>query len=383
MRIVCHIGLHKTATTYLQGRLFPSWRQPGFHYNPAPIGGRLRSLFLLAQEREKHPELFSAYKRQFFAELSAFAQAHPKTTLLLSYEKFSQFDFRQNYQENAGLLHELLPDAEILLFLRYQPDWLFSLFKQAVASGDYQDPFTLFGYRDGHFASPEYPWGDDGLLKIDALRADWVMLIECYRALFGPQRLWVKFYEDFVADPHRVGTEIGEMLGLQVPAVSEQERVNASMSPELCQGLDKVAKRLRAMGLSWLLHSSQKEYRRLLQRLRYKESRLAYLLHTRPKLLTRSLQWMPRLASTSSDGEAVKAQLATIRPLLDNYYRDLNASLPGLLPGVNPPAIYTTEPQAGRNVGARDPGLGAAYTPPGGCTAPGCGRSDEPTESPA
>ncbi len=355
MKILCHIGLHKTATTYLQERLFPSWRQAGFYYNPAPMSSRLRSLFLLAEEREKHPELFASYKQLFLSELSAFAQENPNGTILLSYEKLSQFDFRQNYRENACLLHELLPDAEILLFLRYQPDWLFSLFRQVVASGDYQDPFTLFGYRDGHFASPDKPWGDDGLLKIDALRADWAMLIECYRALFGPQRLWVKFYEDFVADPHQVGTEIGEMLGLQVPAIIEQERVNAGMSLELCQGQDKLAKRLRAMGLSWLLHSSQKEYRRLLHRLRYKDSPLLYLINTRPKLLTRSLQWMPRLASTS-DGEVVKAQLATIRPLLENYYRDLNASLPGLLPGVSLPSVYTTEPQAGRNVGARDPG---------------------------
>jgi hypothetical protein len=345
MRIVCHVGLHKTATTYLQGHVFPAWRQCGLIYNPAPISGRIRSLFLLAEERERHPELFTAYRRQFLAELSAFAREHPQDTLLLSYEKFSQFDFRQNYADNAALLHELLPDAEILLFLRYQPDWLFSLFRQAIGSGDYQDPFTLFGFREGRFGRFQRPWGDDGLLKIDALRADWGALIRGYQNLFGEQRLRVFFYEDFVADSERMCREIADLLGLNNPVIVEQTRVNVGMSLGLCQNLHQLARRLRALGLSWLLHSSQKEYRRLLQRLRYKDSRLAYLLHTRPKLLTRSLDWMPRLASGACDGERFKAQLATMRPQLDAHYRALNGELSDLLPGQRVPANYLADDQ--------------------------------------
>ncbi|MEJ2455476.1 MAG: hypothetical protein P8103_15145 [Candidatus Thiodiazotropha sp.] len=342
MKIVCHVGLHKTATTYLQGQVFPAWRQPGFFYNPAPISGRIRSLFLLAEEREKHPELFAACKRQLVSELSTFQRQHPQATLLLSYEKFSQFDFCQNYAENASLLHELLPEAEVLLFLRYQPDWLFSLFRQAIGSGDYQDPFTLFGYREGRFASFERPWGEDGLLKIDALRADWGALIRGYTNLFGEDRLKVYFYEDFVASPDQVCQQIANSLGLERPALVKQERANVGFSIARCQELDVLARRLRACGLSWLIHSSQKEYRRLLQRLRYKDDRLAYLLHTRPKLLTRSLDWMPGLVSGSSGGERFKAQLETLGPLLDSHYRDLNSGLPELLPEVALPSVYLT-----------------------------------------
>ncbi len=344
MRIVCHVGLHKTATTYLQGQVFPAWRQSGFFYNPAPISGRIRSLFLLAEEREKHPELFAACKRQLLSELSTFERQNPQATLLFSYEKFSQFDFRQNYAENASLLHELLPEAEILLFLRYQPDWLFSLYRQAIGSGDYQDPFTLFGYREGRFASFERPWGEDGLLKIDALRADWGALIRGYRKLFGAQGLKVYFYEDFVADPDQVCLEISGSLGLERPAPVKQERVNVGLSLARCQELDRLARRMRGLGLSWLIHSSQKEYRRLLQRLRYKDDRLAYLLHTRPKLLTRSLDWMPKLASGKSDGERFKAQLEILQPRLDSHYRDLNRELPELLPEATLPSIYLTGP---------------------------------------
>jgi hypothetical protein len=340
MRIVCHVGLHKTATTYLQRRLFPSWRFPGFHYNPTPISGRIRSLFLLAEEQDRHPDLFASCKQQFLAELKAFGRAHPEATLLFSYERFSQFDFRQNYCENAGLLHELLPDAEIILFLRYQPDWFFSLFRQAIGSGDYQDPFTTFGYRDGDFLRFDQSWGDDGLLKIDALRADWVELIRRYRGLFGAEKLKVYFYEDFIANPDALCLEIATVLGLEKPAVIPRGRENVGLSLELCQGLDELSRRMRASGLSWLIHSSQKEHRRRLKRLRYGDSRLGYLFLTRPKLLTRSLDWLPRIASGNSDGEWFRAQLATMRPQLDSYYRELNKALPDLLPSVSVPSIY-------------------------------------------
>jgi hypothetical protein len=340
MRIVCHVGVHKTATTYLQGRVFPAWRQEGFYYNPSPISNSIRLLFLLAEERERHIELFEACKQQILEELSIFERTHPQATLLLSYEKFSQFDFRQNYIGNARLLNELLPNAEILLFLRYQPDWLCSLYKQAIASGDYQDPFTLFDFHEGQFGRIEGPWGDDGLLKIDALRADWVALIDVYRSMFGEDSLKVFFYEDFTANPDAVCREIAGLLGLEVPISIDKKRVNKGVSIGLCQELDELARLLRSMGLSWLIHSSRKEYRRLLQKVAKKDSRLAYLLNVRPKLLTRSLDWMPKLVSGNSDGKRFQAQWATMRPLLDEYYRDRNSVLPDLLSGVEVPSKY-------------------------------------------
>lgn len=338
MRIFLHIGLHKTATTYLQQAVFPRLEAGRIEYNPADISSRMRDVFRLRGATGMLGEYRERCREEAMDLLDRRRSSPGARDLLLSHEGFSQFEFVQNYDENADLLHSIVPEAEIVLFLRFQPEWLLSLYRQSVSVGEHQPVASFLNFRDGEFRPTREPYNDEGLLHMNALGADWGHLIDCYARRYGARNVHVYFFEDFRDDAARTVGELCRLMGVSYPQVSSNI-VNRGVSGRTAQWLIRRRRLYNAAGLGMMLHTVKKERQRYADKLmakllsecpdrspaaaaRYQIARL----RRRPKLLT----FTPLLQRYLEKGWRRDRDLLVehgMREKLEACYRSRNRSL--------------------------------------------------------
>ena len=125
-KIILHIGLHKTGTTFLQNHIFP----------------RLKN---------------TNYFRGWHGLRNITNKNHKN--ILISDEKFSGDPFNLNYIEsfknNIDNLHMLCPKATVLISVRHPKEWILSLYKQYIHQGGINYPDQFFDLENGHFKIEE------------------------------------------------------------------------------------------------------------------------------------------------------------------------------------------------------------------------------------
>src|SRR5690606_1735922 len=123
-RVFLHIGLHKTASTFLQDLLFPSLHGVVYISRPFTI---LNDHFNCLQYADD-----SLYDEK---EIKLFFEEIDFDKLLISDENFCGKPVSLGYSNRSMIakrLHSLFPDAEVIIFLRNQLDLLYSLYNQHV-----------------------------------------------------------------------------------------------------------------------------------------------------------------------------------------------------------------------------------------------------------
>jgi hypothetical protein len=203
---VVHIGLHKTATTWLQRHLFP------LVTSHRVVERELIQEALIRQ----HAFAFDAERARNTMHL------RPAEAVLLSEEHLSGDLFNDGFRgalsrELARRIRATLPDSEIALVIRRQSDIIASTYGQYVAVGG---THTLARF----LFHPELKWYIPGF---DFDHYDYRKWIEYYRAEFGPERVHVFLYEDFATDNRAFVDSFLQRLGLTVsgvPAYAARER---------------------------------------------------------------------------------------------------------------------------------------------------------------
>lgn len=203
-RILLHVGLPKTGTTSLQELVFSA--HPEIRYfgqtnlwHDADAKTVLRAL-LLGDETD----LVAA--KQILADA---ARDHP--AIVISDEALTLGEFmlratrwpvRSDHVATARRARSLLGDAEVLIVLRNQADWIESWQRQGLKSGKYVET----DYR---------AWlGRDLGASAERLLAllDYSSLYEAYGSAFGPQRVHVRFYEHYSQRFADLAAECAELI---------------------------------------------------------------------------------------------------------------------------------------------------------------------------
>jgi hypothetical protein len=121
-----HLGLHKTATTFLQEEVFPKIDPGRFHY-----AGRMSSLvkYIIYQD----PSYFDAQTiRKQILE-----RTHPQKINLISNEDLSGDPLNGGIHRTNILanFYKCFPEAKFLLFIRKQDDWALSNYLGSIRRG--------------------------------------------------------------------------------------------------------------------------------------------------------------------------------------------------------------------------------------------------------
>lgn len=193
-RLLLHIGYHKTATSWMQQRLFTPahfYRQiadhadvfahvvqpHGLRFDPAPMRD------LIAARRKALPS----------GEVS-----------VISSEILSGHPFQGGHESDvyAARLHEIAPEARILISIRAQMKILPSVYMQYVLRGGTQAYDRFFDGTDelGYFAfTPQH--------------FEYDLLVAHYQALFGVHNVYVLTQESLQTDMAGAAHRLAEFAG--------------------------------------------------------------------------------------------------------------------------------------------------------------------------
>jgi hypothetical protein len=228
MTIYLHIGLHKTATTFLQQNIFKDFDYKDINYNPPEIMSLMESIFVY-----KMGDKNNILKAKALVE-SEMNEPNAKD-MFISSERMSQLFCTHNYEESSNIVKRIFPKAKILLFLRFQPDWLLSCYKQSLHSGDCQDIEDFLNFRNGKFEISEGNYNDKGLLHTDVHRADYSVLIEAYVKKYEIENLYIFFFEEFQKNKKGTVEEICNILNVPNKTKNYNVGRNRSYSSLACR----------------------------------------------------------------------------------------------------------------------------------------------------
>ena len=347
MRTVLHIGLHKTATTYLQRRLFAHLDDPGIVVDPAPIADQLGSLFFRLDYGLLQEEEIAIFEKRLAAR-----RAGDRDKLwLISNESLSQNMYLLNFDDHARLAARLFPGAEVVLVLRFQPDWLLSAYKQLVSRGDAQSIEAFLGYRNGTFhPAPPLDLHAKRPPHTFALGLAYDKLVENLWQHFGKANVHVLFYEHFRKDAASVLRTLSAILDIRLKEAAAESLVNRSYSALACTLSARRAVLVRAVGLGWRLDAGTRLRHRIRQRELERYLRDADIAVTvdRSRRNRRTLSelsewhfWMQEVLDRIVYRDWDLLSAAGLREPLTVHYRAANRRLANLLGRDRVPAVYT------------------------------------------
>lgn len=240
-----HVGYGKAGSSTLQSVFFPKHSEVYFYgieytEDVMPIWPFRSAQTLCGQI--VHPEYFESFdpadlqdleghKRKAAEEGKAFVYSNDHFSLLVAPEW------------SIGKMHELMPDAGIIMVLRRQQDILKSIYKYRgkeliYVPKKYESNFVTFdeyfeyacknyGNRGGHKARD---WVADYLRIIDFNR-----LASYYATAFGDDSIHILFFEDLVSKPEDFYRRLASILGIsfdpRAPYITGNRPINASQTP--------------------------------------------------------------------------------------------------------------------------------------------------------
>ncbi len=217
-KTLIHVGLHKTASTFLQSSVWPLLSNFTYLSRPYTQHNHAFNQLQYADDSLYDPDML----KQELAKI-------PNENLLISDESFSGKPLSFSYINRsiiAQRLHDQFPDAEIILFLRDQNDIIKSHYSsyikmpfgvKAIDELLYK-PKDNYTYKDYlahpyHFEmSSLYYNTNDVYLHLDCFK--YSGLIELYSRLF--KKCHVFLYEDFKADPKSIINQIANITGQSI-----------------------------------------------------------------------------------------------------------------------------------------------------------------------
>ena len=168
--VLLHVGYHKTATTWLQNRVF----RPEFHFWQVMNHKEIFDTVIAPHGLDFDP----ARARKIIAERAAKAPAGVAVDVI-SLEALSGLPFTGGRESDdlARRLKAVLPEARILLTIREQHAIIASVYMQYLLRAGTQSPEAFF---DGT------PY--DGYFAFSARNFEYDRLIGLYQDLFGPEQ---------------------------------------------------------------------------------------------------------------------------------------------------------------------------------------------------
>jgi hypothetical protein len=223
-----HIGMHKTATTFLQKRVFPNL---GINY----ISQYEIMPFLVAVTQEDESIYDVEFQRNY---MSSFFKNGKN---IISAEGLSG-NVLNRYRSRTAIIEKLkttFPDAKIIIGIRNQKDMMKSLYKQYIQIGGSKKESELFDtkvtYKSAIFRHDYNCIDPKTLMYYNYLNR----IVE----LFGQESVYIYLYEDLVYDDNLFISNICSFINAKVIKSLDKTPSNVSL-PERIFGLYRVLNHL-------------------------------------------------------------------------------------------------------------------------------------------
>jgi len=216
-----HIGLPKSASTFLQKNYFPqlNFLYLGKHYQPPVRFGNalqdfergIREIFTLSPVNIEPHHIRAAQEGivRLANEFKCNKMFCSNEGLVGSYAE----SFRNGYLI-AQCLNGLFAKPKLILVIRRQDRFLESLYRQAIRNGHSLRIEKFLNYKNGEFQA----FRQDYRANIDLKTLRWDLLVDFYQQLLGRENLLVLPFEMLKEDQAEFLARIAHFVG--VPCVS-------------------------------------------------------------------------------------------------------------------------------------------------------------------
>jgi len=208
-QIYIHIGLHKTATRFLQRSVFAHLDRKAFNHNPQPLTD-------LLYRHLRNPDDQSLKQRFDDACASVLQQDTRKLLISLPDISGDMYNSHDNAWQNLELIKTKFAQARILYFVRDQADWLLSAYRQSIQKGVFGPLEVFLNFYDGDF-KPKTAQRRGGMRNVDARGLKLWAIYQAYAEAYGADNVYLIRYEDFRANRDAVVRWLAEWL--QVPSI--------------------------------------------------------------------------------------------------------------------------------------------------------------------
>ncbi|MHC4173989.1 MAG: sulfotransferase [Planctomycetota bacterium] len=231
---ILHVGLPKTASTFLQRHFFPHFSDRQYFVpdrrswpNEFDWIYKINRPFDIAMAQLKlleSPPLISKNTKKWLSRGRSFL-ANINRPILVSAEGMCGVSYapHKNNLFFAQFLKDLFGFSKIIFIFRNQADWCESIYRQLIFEGDRFKKFIKFETLFGLDNSQNF--------LVDIRSLDWSTLITNYRKLFGGQNVLSLPYEFLVADYrgflNRIMEFIGQSFELSTDLGKTRENVSA------------------------------------------------------------------------------------------------------------------------------------------------------------
>ncbi|OGI00444.1 MAG: hypothetical protein A2Y25_11890 [Candidatus Melainabacteria bacterium GWF2_37_15] len=229
--IIIHVGAHKTASTFLQEKIFN--RLSDIYYT----GWHIKNKNLidddpLEMDLPKKLMLENPLSIDFDQEkqrIENFIQTIPENKIIYSCEGLFGY-MNQSYRDNIFLsdaLKKIFPNAKIFLVVRKQDTWLESAYRHLISRGKSISVNKFLNYYKGEFK--DLYFGIDHNV-IDVKAFNWANFVDNYVKLFGKDRVLVLPYEMFKKNQNEFLTRFYKFADIQPFYPADNVIVNKGLS---------------------------------------------------------------------------------------------------------------------------------------------------------
>ena len=223
-QVAIHVGLPKTATTFLQRHVFP--RLAGVHYVDWSEEFFAQHFLRL---KFRNPYLARGELRDAVA---GYLRYVGERTLLISDESLTTpWLSGRTFVAAAATLKEVFPGARIIMTVREQTDMLRSVYLQRLRGGVTLSPAACFGYdrRRGEFVTFDTGRNPYSESYVDVEYFNYNHVADCYANLFGQDNVHVLSHEQLRTDPKAFLAKLAAAVGTEVPKDLPVARENAAL----------------------------------------------------------------------------------------------------------------------------------------------------------
>ncbi len=250
-RIILYVGLEKCASTFFRCVVFPSLDSSKILASYLPF----RPFKEIAASGEYTEETLAKCRKLVEDELAEISQ---DTVIVYSMSlSFSLGDpdcGLENFVERTEFLSKIFPDAEVVLVVRNQTDWLVSQYKEAISRGVTLSFPDFLNFRNGALSEKAQDVPD----SVDVRNLDLCVMYECYIRCFGEENVHLMFYENLRENQQLFIEKYTKTLGLTLAKEVQSGIVNRGYSVLSLTIILHINRFYKMLGLSPLGQNTRK-----------------------------------------------------------------------------------------------------------------------------
>ena len=217
MSVFIHIGLPKTASTFLQTKYFSILDEKKMIvYNPPEVISNINLMLNHFNENILDHSL-----TDLGIKLSDSLALYKEQKVLISSEGLTTEGYSLSYGKQLSFLSKYIKNAKIILVLRDPCDWSISMYRQSVHQKNPQSITKSLTKNDYDNNLRQYTRIE--LIKSYLNDTNYLSLIKDYREAYTDVK--ILFYEDFVEDKVLFISKISEFIGINSIDISKSNKI--------------------------------------------------------------------------------------------------------------------------------------------------------------